>query len=67
MVFLVQQIVKKLTNISLVNEIKSKINDLRTFPSSYYGSSSGADSHGTTHISILADDDAVSLTSTINL
>ena len=49
-----------------VNEIRSKIVDYKTFPSSYYGDSSGRNSHGTTHITIVSGDDAVSLTSTIN-
>ncbi len=57
---------QKLLSESFVNDIKKKIVDYKTFPSSYYGDSSGSESHGTTHISVLNNDDAVSLTSTIN-
>ena len=50
-----------------INTIRSKINDFRTYPSSFYGPLPVKDDHGTAHISILANGDAVSLTSTINL
>jgi gamma-glutamyltranspeptidase len=50
----------------LVKELRAKIVDNRTFEQSYYGKSSGRDSHGTTHLSVYANGDAVSLTSSIN-
>lgn len=49
-----------------VDKIRNKIVDNKTYPSSYYGDSSGRNSHGTTHITVVSDNDAVSLTSTIN-
>ncbi len=51
---------------NFVNKIRSKINDEKTFPSSYYGAEAGKETPGTTHISVLANDGAVSLSSTIN-
>ena len=63
-----KKIVQNILNEDLVQEIKLKINDLRTFPTSYYGSDYGTETHGTTHISVLAGNgDSVSMTSTINL
>jgi len=52
---------------NFINQIRSKIDDRKTYPSSYYGPESGKETPGTTHISVLANDDAVSLTSTINI
>jgi gamma-glutamyltranspeptidase/glutathione hydrolase/leukotriene-C4 hydrolase len=49
-----------------IAEIRSKINDQHTFPPAYYGNITYKQDHGTTHLSIVVDGDAVSLTSTIN-
>ena len=51
----------------LINEIKVRINDDWTYPPEYYGPSDEIKDNGTTHISILSDGDAVSLTSSINI
>ena len=50
-----------------MDQLKSRIIDSETYPSKYYGPSSGRDSHGTTHLSVYSDGDAVSLSSTINV
>lgn len=57
---------KKLQEETYADKILSKIDDTRTFPSEYYSKIASADDHGTAHISILVNGDAVSLTSTIN-
>jgi gamma-glutamyltranspeptidase/glutathione hydrolase/leukotriene-C4 hydrolase len=61
------EIIKKLQSEDFINDLRSKIVDFKTFPSSYYGKSMGKDSHGTTHVSVYANGDAVSLTSSINV
>lgn len=60
-------LVDKLKSDFFVNELRSRIVDSETYPSRYYGSSSGRDSHGTTHLSVFSNGDAVSLSSTINV
>lgn len=56
----------RLQDDSYIEEIRSKISDSRTFPSEFYTKIESKEDHGTAHISILVDGDAVSLTSTIN-
>lgn len=60
------KVLKELLDEKLVNEIRSKIKDSRTYPSFFYGPEAGSESHGTSHLSVLADGDAVSLTSSIS-
>lgn len=57
----------KLLDQDFIDEIRKKIKDEKTFPSSYYGDSIGKETPGTTHISVLANGEAVGLTSTVNL
>ena len=40
-------------NSTYINEIRSKISDTKTYPSSFYGVHSVKEDHGTAHISIL--------------
>lgn len=61
------EVEKKLMDENFINEIKAKIDDQKTFPSSYYGDSIGEDTPGTSHMSVLANEDAVALTTTVNL
>lgn len=49
-----------------INYIRTRINDHQTYPSDYYTNKTNKQDHGTAHISVFADGDAVSLTSTIN-
>ena len=57
----------KLTNESFINAVRTKIKSDKTFESSYYGDIFFKEDKGTTHLSVLANGDAVSLSSTINL
>ena len=61
------KVVENLRSSEYIDKIRSKINDFQTYSSSFYGAQPVKDDHGTAHISILANGDAVSLTSTINL
>ena len=65
--FSLQKIIEMITDEQFIKDIRSKIKDDRSFPESYYGSSSGQDDHGTTHISVFSNGDAVALTSSINV
>lgn len=64
------KIIRKLTSKSFANTIREKINDKKTWQNPLHYSSSisaGFEDHGTTHVSVLAQNgDAVSVTSTIN-
>lgn len=63
-----KQLLSKLNSEEFVNDLRKKINDYKTFPTSYYGDSVGVDNNGTSHLSVYAPNgDAVSLTSTINI
>uniref|UniRef100_A0A8C2EQ37 Glutathione hydrolase n=1 Tax=Cyprinus carpio TaxID=7962 RepID=A0A8C2EQ37_CYPCA len=49
------------------DKVRAKISPDRTYDASYYNNTPYLDSHGTTHVSVLAEDGmAVSVTSTIN-
>ncbi|XP_059379976.1 gamma-glutamyltransferase 5a [Carassius carassius] len=49
------------------DKVRAKISPDRTYDASYYNTTPYLDSHGTTHVSVLAEDGmAVSVTSTIN-
>lgn len=49
------------------DKVRAKISPDRTYDASYYNVTPYLDSHGTTHVSVLAEDGmAVSVTSTIN-
>lgn len=56
----------KLKDEDYIAKIRSEISDYHTFPSSYYSNITYQEDHGTTHVSIIADGDAVAFTSTIN-
>lgn len=64
------QLLTKLTNRSLAARIAKLIDDARTYnKSEHYGASGDIqprDEHGTSHISVLHNNDAVSVTSSIN-
>ncbi len=62
----ITNVIYNLRDKKFVDNIRNKIVDLKTFPSTYYGIPSDKDNHGTAHISVLANGDAVALTSTIN-
>jgi gamma-glutamyltranspeptidase len=57
---------RNLQNESYANEIRAKINDQRVFNTSFYGMKSFKEDHGTTHLSVYANGDAVSYTASIN-
>ncbi len=62
----ITRVIKNLRDTKFVDEIREKIIDFKTFTASYYGMPHDRDNHGTAHISVLANGDAVALTSTIN-
>lgn len=49
-----------------MKEIQGKIDDWRTYPSEHYSNVLPSEDHGTAHISLVVDGDAVAITSTIN-
>lgn len=65
----IDNVLKQLKDENFLNKIRSKINDNRTYSFGYYESlHSSKEDHGTTHLSVLAQNgDAVSLSSTINI
>ena len=62
-----REIMAKLNNESFINAIRNEISDLKTNPSEFYGSILSAEDKGTTHLSVLANGDAVALSSTVNI
>lgn len=60
------QLLAKLKDENYIASIRAKINDSRTFQSPFYSNISFVNDHGTTHVSVMTDGDAVALTSTIN-
>ena len=56
----------KLKDENYISKIRDEINSYHTFPSPYYSNITFKEDHGTTHISIVANGDAVAFTSTIN-
>ena len=57
---------RNLQNESYANAIRAKIDDTRVFNTSFYGSNAFKEDHGTAHLSVYADGDAVSYTASIN-
>ena len=62
----IRRILKKLDDDEYIEHLRSKISDFNSYPPSFYGNKMFKEDRGTAHISILADGDAVSLTSSIN-
>lgn len=62
----IQRVLEKLDDDEYIEAIKAKISDFNTYPPPFYSKNSFKEDRGTAHISILADGDAVSLTSSIN-
>ena len=62
----IARVLADIANPAYVDYIRSRISDERTFEPSYYTNDTYKADHGTAHISVLADGDAVSLTHTIN-
>jgi gamma-glutamyltranspeptidase/glutathione hydrolase/leukotriene-C4 hydrolase len=63
---LVNEVVFNLTSQAFIDKIRSRIVDYRTFPGSYYSNFTFRQDEGTAHISVLANGDAVSFTSSVN-
>jgi gamma-glutamyltranspeptidase len=59
-------VVDKLDDDEYLASVRAKISDYTTYPTSFYTKKLFKEDRGTAHISILADGDAVSLTSSIN-
>lgn len=57
---------RNLQNESYANAIRAKIDDQRVFNTSHYGPHAFKEDHGTTHLSVYANGDAVSYTASIN-
>jgi gamma-glutamyltranspeptidase/glutathione hydrolase/leukotriene-C4 hydrolase len=62
----IQKVVEKLDDDAFLDSIRAKISDYTTYQPSFYSKKLFKEDRGTAHISILADGDAVSLTSSIN-
>jgi gamma-glutamyltranspeptidase/glutathione hydrolase/leukotriene-C4 hydrolase len=63
----ITKVIRNLRDRNFIDNIREKIVDFKTFPTSYYGMPHDRDNHGTAHISVLGPEgDAVALTSTIN-
>lgn len=62
----IDAVLKKLDDPEYLKSIRAKISDFNTYPASFYTKNLFKEDKGTAHISIMANGDAVSLTSSIN-
>ncbi|CAF0729962.1 unnamed protein product [Brachionus calyciflorus] len=62
----IQKVFERVQDKDYIDYIRSRIDDHQTFPPEYYTNQTNREDHGTAHISVFADGDAVSLTSTLN-
>lgn len=62
----IQSLIKELGTTGLVDSVVSKISDTRTYDANFYGAHGAREDHGTAHLSVISEGDAVSLTSSVN-